>query len=58
MEGSSGKDSGCMDEGGDEPRSLQRGKDVSAERLGVWRISPVFKGWGKKWILASSSLQP
>lgn len=45
MEGSSGKDSGCAGEGGNEPRSLQRDKDASAERLGVGRISPIFTGW-------------
>lgn len=37
--------------------SLQRDKDASAEWLGVGRISPVFTGWGKKWILVSSYFQ-
>lgn len=59
MEGSSGKDAGCADEGGDEPRNLQRDKDASAEGLGVGRISPIFTGWGKKykWIFVSGSSQ-
>lgn len=37
--------------------SLQKDKDVSAEWLGVGRISPRISGWGKKWILASSYFQ-
>lgn len=60
MEGSSGKGSGCEDEGGDEPRSLQeRGRCVcrAAGHGENFTHTHGVEGGGGKWILASSFLE-